>query len=97
MPVFREFIIACLFSLLLAEEIHILSKRAVHCCGMTIVLSHFVTLLSTNARPPQSDTVERREGDGTCRSVPCPAAIALTNTSMGGVDRNDQLRGYYPM
>ena len=54
-----------------------------------------VTLLSTNAQPQQSDSVQRRESDGTRRSVPCPAAMALYNTYMGGVDRNDQLRGYY--
>ena len=54
-----------------------------------------VTLLSTNAQPQQCDSVQRKEGDGTRRSVPCPAPMALYNTYMGGVDRNDQLRGYY--
>ena len=38
-----------------------------------------VTLLSTNAQPQESDTVQRREGDGTRRSVTCPAAMALYN------------------
>ena len=54
-----------------------------------------VTLLSTNAQPQQQDSVQRREHDGRRVDVPCPAAMALYNAYMGGVDRNDQLRQSY--
>ena len=33
--------------------------------------------------------------DGSQISVPCPQAIMSYNVYMGGVDRGDQLRGYY--
>ena len=41
------------------------------------------------------DTVHRRKKDGTRETFPCPSSIALYNKFMGGVDHNDQLRGYY--
>ena len=37
----------------------------------------------------------RRQRDGTQISVLCPESIILYNKYMGGVDRGDQLRGYY--
>ena len=39
--------------------------------------------------------MQRKNKDGTRRSVLCPLAIYLYNMFMGGVDLNDQLRGYY--
>ena len=54
-----------------------------------------VSLLSTNAQPQQQDLVQRHEHDGRRVYVPCPAAMALYNAYMVGVDRNDQLRQYY--
>ena len=42
-----------------------------------------------------SSIVLRRKKDGTRESVVCPEAIKRYNDSMGGVDRGDQLRGYY--
>ena len=33
--------------------------------------------------------------DGTRISLPCPAVVISYNTYMGGVDRGDQLTGYY--
>ena len=39
--------------------------------------------------------MQRREHDRRRIDVPCPAAMALYQTYMGGVDRNDQLRQYY--
>ena len=39
--------------------------------------------------------VLRRQRDGTRVSVPCSEAIIKYNQSMGGVDRGEELRGYY--
>ena len=57
--------------------------------------NHVVTFLFTNSQPQECDTVQRRESDGSHSDVPCPSAMALYNAYMGGVDRNDQLCGYY--
>ena len=54
-----------------------------------------VVLISSNSDPTCSETVLRKKRDGTRDKVPCPTSIALYNKYMGGVDRNDQLRGYY--
>ena len=40
-------------------------------------------------------TVIRKLRDGTRREVPSPKSVVLYNKYMGGVDHNDQLRGYY--
>ena len=53
-----------------------------------------VSVLSTNQSPGEV-TVRRRQKDGTPRDVPCPLPIKVYNRFMGGVDKNDQLRGYY--
>ena len=54
-----------------------------------------VTAMYSRYGPSESTTVLRRQKDGTRNSVPCPVAIAAYNNYMGGVDRGDQLRGYY--
>ena len=54
-----------------------------------------VTAMYSGYDPSESTTVLRRQKDGTRKSVPCPVAIAAYNNYMGGVDRGDQLRGYY--
>ena len=54
-----------------------------------------VTVMSTNTQPASTDTVLRRQKDGSRISIPCPEAIVSYNTNMGAVDRGDQLRGYY--
>ena len=54
-----------------------------------------VTVLSTNTQPTDNGAVLRKQQDGTRISVPCPQAIINYNEFMGGVDRGDQLRGYY--
>lgn len=54
-----------------------------------------VTVLSTNTQPTDNGAVLRKQQDGTRISVPCPQAIISYNEFMGGVDRGDQLRGYY--
>ena len=54
-----------------------------------------VVIGSTNCNPLETTTVRRRQKDGTQVEVSCPTSISLYNKYMGGVDRNDQLRGYY--
>ena len=54
-----------------------------------------VTVLSTNCQPTGSTTVMRRQKDGQKESVPCPPNVVAYNKYMGGVDKCDQLRGYY--
>ena len=54
-----------------------------------------VTVMSTNTQPTATGSVLRRQKDGTRTAVPCPEAVISYNSNMGGVDRGDQLRGYY--
>ena len=54
-----------------------------------------VAVVATNSDPTISMTVQRRNRDGSRISVPCPQSVAMYNMFMGGVDRNDQLKGYY--
>ena len=54
-----------------------------------------LTVLSTTSQPAASGTVLRRQKDGTREPVSCPDNIIHYNKYMGGVDRGDQLRGYY--
>ena len=54
-----------------------------------------VRVLSTNTKPTSTGTVKRKLNDGTHIHVPCPAAVMTYNTYMRGVDRGDQLTGYY--
>ena len=51
--------------------------------------------MATNCQPDDTGTVLRGTQDGSHIPVPCPQSIILYNTYMGGVDRGDQLRGYY--
>ena len=54
-----------------------------------------VMVMSTNCQPSSSGSVLRKQKDGSCVHVPCPESIISYNKFMGGVDRGDQLRGYY--
>ena len=57
--------------------------------------SKVFTVMATNCQPGERGTVLRRQRDGSQMSLPCPAAVISYNAYMGGVDRGDQLRGYY--
>ena len=52
-------------------------------------------MISSCTQPTATGTVLRRQRDGTRISVPCPQSIISCNSYMGGVDRGDQLCGYY--
>ena len=51
-----------------------------------------MSVLSTNQSPSEV-TVRRRQKDGSRTEVSCPLAIKIYNIFVGGVDKNDQLRG----
>ena len=53
-----------------------------------------VTVMSTTSQP-EGGSVLRRQKDGTRIPVPCPLSIIDYNNFMGGVDRGDQVQGYY--
>ena len=53
-----------------------------------------VVVVATNSDPTVSMRVQRRNRDGTRTAVACPQSVAGYEF-MGGVDRNNQLRGYY--
>ena len=54
-----------------------------------------VFMLSINAQANAEQNVHRRQRDGTSMNIPCPESVRIYNRLMGGVDRGDQLRGYY--
>ena len=54
-----------------------------------------VYVMSTNCQPEGATSVQRRNRDGSVQQVPCPPSVVEYNRYMGGVDKADQLRGYY--
>lgn len=54
-----------------------------------------VSIMYTGFNPMEHCTVLRRQKNGSRIPITCPAAIAAYNMHMGGVDKGDQLRGYY--
>ena len=65
------------------------------CVTLSLSKNAVVTAMSSNCQPNDSGTVLRRTQDGSRIPVPCPQSIISYNAYMGGVDRGDQLRGYY--
>ena len=54
-----------------------------------------VTLMSTSCQPTATTTANRRQKDGSKLVVSCPECVSEYNRFMAGVDKGDQLRGYY--
>lgn len=54
-----------------------------------------VTVMGSNSDPTEVGTVQRRQRDGTRQQIACPDLLVKYNRHMGGVDRGDQMRGYY--
>ena len=54
-----------------------------------------ISMLSTNASPTM-DTASRRTKEGLVDKQ-IPQSVLIYNANMGGVDRHDQLRSYYPI
>ena len=54
-----------------------------------------ISFASTNTDLKVAKVVNRKQRDGSTQNVKCPETVTMYNANMGGVDRNDQLRGYY--
>ena len=54
-----------------------------------------VSMMASNVQSTDTGDVLRRQRDGTRTAIPCHQSIINYNMFMGGVDRGDQLRGYY--
>ena len=54
-----------------------------------------ITCASTNAPPDEVSQVTQKQKDGSRVTIQCPGSVVTYNKKMGGVDHNDQLRGYY--
>lgn len=52
-------------------------------------------MLSTAHSPRDTSSVQRKQKDGTKKTVPCPKVVSEYNKRMGGVDRFDQLKQCY--
>ena len=52
-------------------------------------------VMYSNCQPTETGTVLRRQKDDSWTEVTCPTAIISYNQHMGGVDRGDQMSGYY--
>ena len=51
----------------------------------------------TTSPPQQLPEINRKQKDGSIKKVTCPPIISAYNQFMGGVDRNDQMKSYYPI
>ena len=56
-----------------------------------------VTFMSSGHNPAHTTSITRKKIDGSVVHVDCPVCIVDYNKYMGGVDRGDQYRQYYPV
>lgn len=63
-----------------------MDKKAVHATGTY-----------PQAPGQQLPEVNREQQNGTIEKIPCPELVSSYNTYMGGVDKNDQMKSYYPI
>lgn len=63
-----------------------MDKKAVHATGTY-----------TKAPAQQLPKVNRKQRDCTIEKIPCPKLVSCYNTYMGGVDKNDKMKSYYPI
>ena len=66
--------------------------------NMTVSLwqdSRPVVIIAINVDGTIKETIKRSKKDGKRETYTCPSSIALYNRFMGGIERNDQIRGYY--
>ncbi len=52
-------------------------------------------MIYTNSDPQIVTSILRQQSDDNKEEVECPLALKSCNKYMGGVDRGDQLKGYY--
>ena len=72
--------------------------QAVQADNLTVSLwqdNRPVVVIATNSDPTSTTTLQRKKKAGSTAEYSCPNSIADYNDYMGGVDANDQLRGYY--
>lgn len=63
-----------------------MDKKVVHVAGTY-----------TQAPAQQLPEVNRKQWDGTIQKVACPELVSSFNEYMGGVDKNDHMKSYYPI
>ena len=63
-----------------------MDKKAVHATGTY-----------TKAPAQQLPKVNCKQRDCTIEKIPCPKLVSCYNTYMGGVDKNDKMKSYYPI
>ena len=54
-----------------------------------------VVVIATNSDFTSTESVPRKQWDGSTQLFPCPTSVFLYNKYMGGINTNDQLNGYY--
>ena len=72
-----------------------MTLQSEQCKNLTVSDNKPVTVVATKSDPTVEEQVSRKQRDGSSIAVSCPQSIVLYNDNMGGVDNNDQLRGYY--